>query len=678
MGRLILIVLSFLATAPTLAAEQQTPLPFETMIEQHRDEFRWIDLSDMRAIRASVRAAKADADGCPRQTCPDFNCTTAADSLSQTAELFMRMTVLENALDHMRVLEVEHLRSLHREALIEEAIAEYQTETLFWQGATITLGATLAQSALVAGDMQSLFTARDPIRITSAIDELLRDTLALAQDLDSFRTNSSPRFRQNTDDLTQTITTLTDLKSNSENLVNAALAYREGNSGAVSQELMIGLARNARSAALDFLARRQDEVARLNADAARERAEANAFAVRLRGLSLQKELAGQIAEEVFELYLALTSCVQASCSGATMEFPSAPELFRPLDGTEANTQPRLNMRAVQQNAGRILELGLYVRPDWLGTDCDQAENQAQARSQSAASPLTSTNNAVRQGCRMMENAGICSLLTPERQAECRAGASIAVEACTAVPSASMSLQSAQTMSAEFNTALSNICRLECDLGYGVDFHLDAQRLLAIDQVRELDAQHFARGGLSNLDPTNTDTSDASTLEDQIRDLRRTAAARSVRIGYVPATNTYIEYTTPSADINPVATLPGQLTSSEQEQLELLQSELSTIRAAAPVTSDQVRTAWGLQAREFWAQYGSHQFLTCGGQELEARRNQCYANCASTLAANYQECAVPAPEQNFDFGPVLYPPDDPRGADIEAYNAQDLLRAAQQE
>lgn len=662
--------------APAAWAQDDSANPFETQIEDHRELFRWIDLGDMRAIRTSIRAAADEAAGCVTGDCPGFDCPAANGTLARVAELHMRLSAMENALDYMRLLELAHLRNLHEEANLAEDDAAYEREVLFWQGASITFGASLVQAALVIGDVQSLAKAEGPLTTASALDELYRDMLTYMQDLQSFRTNSTPRFRQETDDLAAQISFLTDLKSNTENLFNSAVEANNGEWDDASEQLAIIAGRQARSVALEFLAARQDEVARMLSDADRERAEANEFARRLRGLSLQRELAGQLADETLALYTSLSNCVQHNCAITPAPMPNAPRVLRPTGPDSPDNMARIDQAALETNSGRILDLGLGLRPDWIRPQCGLPDDLSAAMT-NPGQPALPGGGQYREDCRTIENVGICSIVTPDRRETCNAGAQTAINACIALPEIGQSLAGIEPMSPAFNAALADMCVTQCDILYGLDAHLDQQRNIALDQIAELDRDYRLRGG----DPApesdtgdETDTAEES-LEDAIRNLRNGASARTRFYAYDPAADTYATHAAIPAGHLLIATYPGELTAEEQAQMETLRSQLLDAQASEYGPDWQASTAWGAEAAAFWRTYGDHQFLTCGGAELELRRAQCEASCQTGGAPAYASCAVAAPDQSYDLGPALYPPDDPRGNAIEPFNAQAAMQRA---
>lgn len=625
----------------------------------------------MRGVRTRVRTAAAEANGCVAGDCPDFDCPAADGTLERVAELHMRMSAMENALDYMRQLELAHLRNLHAEANLAEELAAYKTEALYWQGAAITFGATLTQVALLAGDVQSLAQADGFWSTGSAIDELIRDSIAFVEDLQSFRTNSTPRFRAQTDSLDAELAASLDLKSNAENFVNRRFAQARGQDRDAREQAAMLIGRNVRSWALEFLAKRQDEVARINADAQRERAEANEFARRLRGLSLQRELAAQIARESRALYDQLSDCIQNNCSIAPSPLPDTPEILRPADPENPVNMPRIDQETLAYNSARLRELGLALRPDWIRPQCDIPEEFSFEDTSAQDEAAFEARQQIRRDCQTFENVGICSIVTPDRRAACDASAQTAINACVALPEIGESLNGLQPMSPAFQAALSEMCVAQCDILYGVDFHLDQQRLVALDEVRALDRDFRQRGGERAASNNTADDSSGQdkTIEDAIRALRRTAAARTRYIAYDPVNDRYAPHSTlPDGHIL-VATYPGELTPEERAQAERLRQELDRARASYDDENWRPLTSWGAQAAQFWQTYGNHQFLTCGGGELENRRAQCEASCRSTTAPVYPVCAVTALDQNYNLGPRLYPPDDPRGEAIEPFNAR---------
>lgn len=672
-----IIFAGLLAALPAAHAQDNAPTPFESQIETHRDLFRWIDLGDMRGVRARVRAAATEANGCVAGDCPDFDCPAADGTLERVAELHMRMSAMENALDYMRQLELAHLRSLHAEANLAEDLAAYEREVLYWQGASITFGASLLQVALLAGDVQSLAQADGVWSTGSAIDELIRDSEAFVEDLRSFRTNSTPRFRNLSDNLDSELAELLDLKSNAENLVNNRFANARGQSREAREQLAMIIGRNIRAWALDFLAARQDEVAHMIADAARERAEANEFARRLRGLSLQRELAAQIARESRELYVNLSRCVQNNCALSSSTLPEAPQILRPAGPDSPENMPRLDQETLTYNSSRILELGLTLRPNWIRPQCGLPEEFSFEDTSARDEAAFAARQQIRQDCRTIENVGICSIVTPDRRAACNASAQTAINACVALPELGESLTGLQPMSPAFQAALTDMCVAQCDILYGLDLHLDRQRAVALDQVAALDRDYHQRGGATQASGEQRDaqTDEEDPIADRLRDLRNTAAVRVRFIAYNPASNSYADFdAVPDGHIL-IATYPGGPTQEEREEADRLQAELEVTTASRSNDDGRPRTEWGARATEFWQTYGPHQFLTCGGAELDRQRSQCEASCQSGGAPAYAACAAAAPNQSFDLGPALYPPDDPRGDEIEPFNAQEALQQA---
>ncbi len=672
----LLTAACLLLVAPASWAQDDTSNPFETQIEGHRELFRWIDLGDMRGIRTSIRAAAAEASGCVTGDCPDFDCPAANGTLARVAELHMRLSAMENALDYMRQLEVAHLRNLHEEANLAEEDAAYEREVLFWQGASITFGASLVQAALVIGDVQSLAQAGGPLTTASALDELYRDLLTYMQDLQSFRTNSTPRFQQDTDDLAAQIAFVTDLKSNTENLFNSAVEANNGEWDDASEQLAIIAGRQARSAALEFLAARQDEVARMVTNASRERAEANDFARRLRGLSLQRELAGQLSDEALALYTSLSNCVQHNCTLVPAPMPEAPRVLRPTGPDSPDNMARIDQDALEANSGRILELGLGLRPDWIRPQCGLPDDMS-AGLTNPAQPALPGGGQYREDCQTMENVGICSIVTPDRREACNASAATAINACVALPEIGNSLAGLQPMSPAFTAAMTDFCVAQCDIVYGMDLHLDQQRDVALDQVAELDRAYRLRGGEPAPDVARDEDGDVSdeSLEDAIRRLRNGAAARTRFYAYDPTGDAYATHAAVPAGHILIATYPGELTPEERAHVEALRSQLLDAQAAEYGPDWQASTAWGAEAAAFWRSYGDHQFLTCGGAELDVRRAQCEASCQAGGAAIYDACVQDAPDLSLDLGPALYPPDDPRGDAIEPFNAQAAMQRA---
>jgi len=670
------LILSLFAGAVAAQAPAPEPTPFEVQLEAHRDQFRWIDLADMRSIHANIRQALSEAGGCIDGDCPEFDCPAANGSLSRTGELFMRLTAMENTLAYMHELELAHLRNFHEEANLTEAEAAYQNEVLFWQGAIITQSAALIQTAFILSDLESLATAEGPVSTASALDEFLRDSISLHQDLNSFRAGASPRFRERTSDLAVTIDTLTTMKSDTENLVNAGAEGLRGNGLRAREQLVISLGRNIRNYALQQLAYRQDEVARLNADAFRERSEANEFAERLRGLGLQRELAGRMAEDAFDLYLTLAGCVQSNCAITPTPLPEAPRVLRPAEASSPVDMPRVDQAALAVNNDRILLIGNALSPDWLRPQCEMPPRDPLHTVPRDPAPLNSGTTASEQdACQDLRNVGMCNLLTADRRADCEAGAERAVQACLAFPGIGARLAQAQPMTPAFNDGLAAMCRNTCDLQFGLDAHLDNQRLLAMDQIEELEQAHLENGGaLAGEGDPEPDR--RTTLEVRLRALRATAAARTTYVSYDPQADLYTAGASVPEGAILIAQYPGQMTPPERAEADRIREELDAL--LAPEADWSPRSAWGVEALRFWQDFGPHQFLMCGGETLQQRYDQCVAGCdAQGGAAAYAACVVPAPSMNMDLGPVLYPPDDVRSQEIPPFNAQEAIAASRQ-
>ncbi|MBR9825814.1 MAG: hypothetical protein GYB36_08430 [Alphaproteobacteria bacterium] len=656
----------------TASVTAQEPAPqrdhFEEQVELLREHFRWIDVADMRAIRGSLRAAIHEAENCSAGECDDFDCPAANGSLAQVGELAMRLSAMENTLAYMHELELAHLRNLHEGANLTEAEAAYQNEVLFWQGAVITSSAAFIQIALIFGDLQSGLMADGPLSAASAIDELIRDSITLYQDMNSFRANASPRFRQRTDDLLNTINTLTDYKSNFENLANAAVDGGIGYYGDAREQLFMALGRTVRSWALEQLAIRQAEVAALNDDAFRERSEANAFATRLRGLGLQREMAAMMAEYARDLHHSLGLCAQSNCAIDPPALPDAPRVLRPADPTSPINMPRIDHEVLERNSARIQSIGLQLPISWTRRQCDIPEPPEQTPPSPAAGAQGPRLNEgqILENCRTLRNVGICSIVTEDRRDACEAHASIAVASCVELPRVGERLAAAEPMSPAFQQGLGEMCRATCGLLYGLDYHLDAQRYVALAQIAELEADHIEAGG------TLVNGANADPLRSRLRELLQQAAARFTVVSYNPASDTYTQSEAlPEGDIL-ISLQPGQMNAQEREEADRIRD---LIEANDTDPDWQPRSVWGEAAARFWRTYGNHQFLTCGSPQTETRFAQCIAGCSNGGMASYSACAVSAPDITLDLGPVLYPPGDPRGEAIEPFSARGALEAA---
>jgi hypothetical protein len=674
MVRLWIALVAMIATSGALAQETPAaPVGFDEQVAEHGEAFRWIDLADMRSVRASLQAAQSQTATCLDGDCPDFDCPAANGSLAQVAELYMRLTAMENALAYMHTLELAHLRNLHEGANLSEEEAAYQNEVLFWQGAVITQAAALVQTALIMGDLESLVTADGPLATASAIDEVLRDTLTLHQDMARFRSGASPRFQARTDNLEQTIVTLTDFKSNAENVLNAVASSRSGEFSEAQEQLVISLGRNVRSLALNQLALRQAEVAQLNADAFTERAQANDFAERLRALSLQREYTASLADDAFALYLGLAGCVQSQCAIRPVALPEPPRTLRPAEVAAEDNRPRIDQAALRTNSDRIILLGDRLSPDWVRPQCDAPEPDdtvANGEARSGAG-LAETGNPGGQDCQTIENVGICEILTRNRREECRASARTAIEVCRELPAIGLRFREVAPMSAALDAAIADMCRAQCTFQYGIDTHLDAQRLVALDQVAALERDHLRRGGepLDSAEPQDDDS-----LRQRIRDIRTAAAARTRLITYDPATGLYARRTELPPGHILVAREPGELTDAERREIAGLQDQLDGEDIPAAGEDWEPQSAWGEEAAAFWRNYGPHQLLQCGGAEIDRRYQQCLAGCDNGGMGVYAACAIPAIDQSFNPGPALYPPGDERRDAIPHFNTREALNA----
>lgn len=228
------------------------------------------------------------------------------------------------------------------------------------------------------------------------------------------------------------------------------------------------------------------------------------------------------------------------------------------------------------------------------------------------------------------------------------------------------------MSAALNAAIADMCRAQCTFQYGIDIHLDAQRLVALDQVAALERDHLRRGGepLDSAEPQDDDS-----LRQQIRDIRAAAAARTRLITYDPATGLYARHTALPAGHILVAREPGELTGEERQQIARLQDQLDREDTPAAGEDWEPQSAWGAEAAAFWRSYGAHQLLQCGGAEIDRRYRQCMDGCENAGTGVYAACAIPAIDQSFNPGPALYPPGDERRDAIPHFNAREALSAA---
>lgn len=653
---------------------------FYDMSEAHRDHFRWIDLSDMRAIRASIQSALAQTQSCAGGDCPDFDCPAANGSLSSAGELYMRLSAMKNALDHMHALELAHLRNLHEEANLTEAEAQYQNDVLFWQGAVIGLSASFIQTVFVFGDLDAM---SDPthgaLAMLSATDEFLRDTEALYEDLAAIRTRALPRFRERTDPLEDGISFIYDMKSTSENFANGIRDLRGGNLSTAQANAITMFARAVRAWGLEQLSQRQAEVAALNDDAFRERQEANEFAERLRGLGLQRELAALTVTDAEALLNGLSGCIQANCAVSPSPLPPAPQTLLPPDGQSGNDLPRIDHAELERNTASILAIGLRLQPNWIRPYCEVSEETTDTDDSAFGETPQMDLGQIRDDCRVIENAGICSIVTEDRREQCAAGAALAVAACAEMPVIGARFAQAEPLSPAFNAALSDMCRASCAMLYGTDFHLDQQRLVALDQIEELEQQHLANGGPVISDNRgNARQAQIQDLEDQLRQLRTATGTEFVETYYDPATNTYRDGAQEAGGLFLVASRPGRMNATENQLAEELRARIQTLRAEEDEQAWRPRSVWGDQATQFWQTYGPHQFLMCGGETISNRYQECLAGCSSAGTAQYEACSVRAPDLDVNLGPFLYPPEDPRSSSIPSFNAQDALRQARQQ
>jgi len=674
--RILISIFLLLLPAGALAQTDASDV-FERQLEEHRDTFRWIDVGDMRGVRTSVRTALARTAQCQSDgDCPDFDCTAANRARAQAGELALRLDALTSAFRHMQTLELAHLESLHREANIAEAIAEYQNEVLFWQSAVISVSSATIQVALIAADMEAIADISGALTAVSALDENIRDRIAFIQDIRAIRERATPRFRQQTDPLDAHMSALLDLKSNTENLLNGLNDLGSGELTSARQNAIVILGRTARSMALEELARRQDEVARLNADAFREREEANAFARRLHGLALQRELSGMIADMAFDLHLSIGVCTQPQCEILALDAPDVPRILRPADPEDPIQRPRLDNAALERNVGAIIRLADDLYLDWTQPRCglpEEEDEEERAELGDAISPASLAPMQSRQSCETIRNVGICGLLTEDRRAECEAEAALPIAACGSFPDISARFQSAAPASPAFQQAIDDLCRASCDMLYGMDAYLDHQRELAIEQIAELEQGWLARGGEALLGDGQTDRriDQREALRDQIRAVRATANGRGASVFYDPVSNSYVNTSGP--DHIYIASPPGDLSPADRQQIASLRAEIEALTAALEESGYTSRTVWGEEATRYWTVFGPHQFLSCGGQaELASRRARCEASCASGGAASYQSCTTDALELDIEPGPNLYPPDDPCSVAVPSFNTRDAL------
>ncbi len=574
----------------------------------------------------------------------------------------------------MHTLELAHLESLHREANIAESLAEYQNEVLFWQSAVISVSAATIQVALIAADMEAIADISGAITAVSALDENIRDRIAFIEDIRAIRERATPRFRQQTDPLDAHMSTLLDLKSNTENLLNGLSDLGSGELTSARQNAIVILGRTARSMALEELARRQDEVARLNADAFREREEANEFARRLHGLALQRELSGIIADMAFDLHLSIGVCTQTQCEITAAGSGDVPRILLPAAADDPIQRPRLDNVALERNVGAIIRIADNLYLDWTQPRCGLPDEEAgQIEPGDVIAPANLAPMQSRQSCETIRNVGICGLLTDDRRAECEAEAALPIEACGSFPDISARFQSAAPASAAFQQAIGDLCRASCDMLYGMDAYLDHQRELAIEQVAELEQGWLARGGepLFGDSQTGNRLEQRAALRNRIRSIRAAANNRGAPVFYDPASNSYGNARGPEHIY--VASPPGDFSPADRQQIASLRAEIEALTNALEQSGYTSRTVWGDQATRYWTVFGPHQFLSCGGQaELASRRARCEASCASGGAASYQSCASDGLELDIDAGPNLYPPDDPRSASVPGFNTREAI------
>lgn len=667
-----LISILFLLLSAGAFAQTDASDVFERQLEAHRDTFRWIDVGDMRGVRTSVRTALARTAQCQSdRDCPDFDCASANRARTQAGELALRLDALTSAFRHMQTLELAHLENLHREANIAEAIAEYQNEVLFWQSAVISVSAATIQVALIAADMEAIADIGGALTAVSALDENIRDRIAFIQDIRAIRERATPRFRQQTDSLDAHMNALLDLKSNSENLLNGLNDLGSGELTSARQNAIVILGRTARTMALEELARRQDEVARLNADAFREREEANEFARRLHGLALQRELSGMIADMAFDLHLSISVCTQTQCELLAPDAPDIPRILVPAAPDDPIQRPRLDNAALERNVGAIIRLAEDLYLDWTEPRCGlPAPESYNLEPGEVITPASLAPMQSRQSCEMIRNVGICGLLTEDRRGECEAEAALPITACGSFPDISARFQTAAPASPAFQQAIDDLCHASCDMLYGMDAYLDHQRELAIEQVAELERGWLARGGEALFGDSQTDgrIDQREALRDQIRAIRATANGRGAPIFYNPVRNIYVSAGGP--DHLYVASPPSDLTPTDRQQIASLRAEIEALTEALEESGFTSRTVWGEEATRYWTAFGPHQFLSCGGQaELASRRARCEASCASGGAASYSSCTSDAMALDIDAGSNLYPPDDPRSVSVPRFNTQ---------
>ncbi|MBF9060276.1 hypothetical protein HKCCSP123_13905 [Rhodobacterales bacterium HKCCSP123] len=699
-----LVLLSWISVPGWAVGQVANPEErFEERLEENRAAFRFMDLSDLRAVRGQIEATRRAADTCYSGVCPEFDCAAAQETLTAMGSLHMYLGVLGAALDHQHELHVAHLQNLHNEALLAEEEAASAAEILFWQTSVIRISSLMIQVGLLFGDLDGL-QELDDASLLSRIhlaDEIMRDLVGVMQDSQALQASASPEFREATDDaaLAAAVNTALTHKSNAANILDGFSAqhqlYLQRARAASPAELAIladertrlrevtraNLVALAGRVVRDFgqaeVARRQAEVARLNTDAYRERMEATNFAKAVLGLGVQAELVHQLTRQSLEAFTALDRCVEATCPIALLNLPEVPDILVMPPPEDPVRRPRIDMAQMEFTVGRIIRLADTIRTEWVRPVCERPDQGLELVGPDGDADLEPAGPPALDAFAFSpaeRAAHGCQNLLPELRESCFASFA-AIRARNAEVSA-IGLRGAalQPGTPAFEGWMGDLCVSLCGVQSSIDTALDRFRELAILHVARVDAAAQTRlagqGGAE--DPfleTQLDRYDAT---------RADIARRFVDFYHDPLTDALVSVTGGTTPSTPGAVFVtrriGTLTEDDQAALEEVQRAIRDLIAGRPPLPDptpfvqpQSMSAWAEAATEFWSDYGDHQLLRCGGDTLLERRRACEFQCSLTPNSvnTYQMCSVEATRWSFDTAAQLYPPGDERREGVVA-------------
>ncbi len=686
----LLVLCLFLGLQAGTAVAQADPTTDEARLRAEIDRygalFDYIDVFDMRALRASMVGVRQSAEECRAGACPDFDCAAAARSARELAEFITRMDVFASGMDHLHGLSIDLMTRFHEEANIAQDTVDQAANIAFWQSSVLRISALVIQMNILLLDVRdgmSIDAGRFRVlRQVSAADEIARDLLGLLQDSDVYyRTAAESVAFRETVSLTPVVGTYDRIGTTKSNLNNIGEALEAQNRLAdlapenlseiraqrakLSANLVALLGRELRDVALREMARREAEVQALREVAGRERTEADAFFERVLAMRVQADAARDIVRQGYEALIMLDNCVWTRCALTPLNVPEVPQVIVSPSPRDVIQRPILDGEEMRRNADRALFLGLgldvrWVRPVCTPEDAPEAPRVSSVTDPEPAGPPAQGAFAFTEQDRAVHG---CTNLLPELRAAC-------FDAFLQIRVMEAELQSVGAVGAglrpdtpAFNKWGVSLCQSICRMQSTLDTALDTYRAQAARHVALVVAETAVAtsGGADLLDGD----AELQQMVQALRERRYATARNGDDVYYVPGMDANVAVTSGSGPPSPesifLASRIGEATGAEAEEQEEMRRAIADRIAVLAEARRGMAGTWGQEALDFWQRYGDHQMMRCGGETLVERRTSCEFLCGSTpfSAGNYRMCSVDATQWSFIAADYLYPPGDSR-------------------